>query len=168
MLMKKTGIFYASATGTTADIAQRIASRLGIADADIHNVADTAPDRLGDYEVLILGSPTWGNGALEDDWYDFADGASALDLSGKKIALFGCGDETMIDTFCNAVGELFKRFKKSGAVFIGEFPANAYSYNSSSATDGNTMRGLVVDEVNHPELTDERILMWTEQLRREL
>ena len=120
--MKKTGIFYGSATGTTADVAQRIASRLDIADADIHNVADTAPDKLGNYDVLILGSSTWGNGELEDDWYDFADGAAALDLSGKKIALFGCGDETMSDTFCNAVGEPFSRFKKTGAAFIAGFP----------------------------------------------
>jgi len=74
--MKKTGIFYGSATGTTADVAQRIAARLGIADADIHDVAGTAPDTLGAYENLILGSSTWGSGELEDDWYDFADGAS--------------------------------------------------------------------------------------------
>ena len=166
--MKKTGIFYGSATGTTADVAPRIASRLDIADADIHNVADTAPDKLGNYDVLILGSSTWGNGELEDDWYDFADGAAALDLSGKKIALFGCGDETMSDTFCNAVGELFSRFKKSGAVFIGEFPADGYTFTASEASDGSTMRGLVIDEVNHPELTDERILMWSEQLKKEM
>lgn len=166
--MKKTGIFYGSATGTTADVAQRIASRLDIADADIHNVADTAPDKLGNYDVLILGSSTWGNGELEDDWYDFADGAAALDLSGKKIALFGCGDETMSDTFCNAVGELFSRFKKSGAVFIGEFPADGYTFTASEASDGSTMCGLVIDEVNHPELTDERILLWAEQLKKEM
>ena len=166
--MKKTGIFYGSATGTTADVAQRIASRLDIADADIHNVADTAPDKLGNYDVLILGSSTWGNGELEDDWYDFADGAAALDLSGKKIALFGCGDETMSDTFCNAVGELFSRFKKSGAVFIGELPADGYTFTASEASDGSTRRGLVIDEVNHPELTDERILMWSEQLKTEM
>ena len=166
--MKKTGIFYGSATGTTADVAQRIAARLGIADADIHDVAGTAPDTLGAYENLILGSSTWGSGELEDDWYDFADGASSLDLSGKKIALFGCGDETMSDTFCDAVGELFARFKKSGAVFIGEFPADAYTFTESKATDGNTMRGLLIDEVNHPEMTDDRILKWTEHLKKEM
>ena len=54
-IMAKTCIFYGSETGTTADIARRIAKELGVSDADIHDVADTAPDRLGDYDLLILG-----------------------------------------------------------------------------------------------------------------
>ena len=58
----KTGIYYGSATGTTAEIARRIASMTGVSDADIHDVADTAPHTAGDYDLLILGSSTWGNG----------------------------------------------------------------------------------------------------------
>lgn len=162
--MKKTGIFYGSATGTTADIAHRIANILGVADADVHDVAQTAPSRLGDYDILVLGSSTWGNGDLQDDWYDFIDGAQALDLSGKKIAIFGCGDESMSDTFCNAVGTIYDRLKDSGATFIGEYPAADYTFDTSSAADGDTMRGLLLDEVNHAELTDNRIKGWTTQL----
>ena len=105
--MAKTCIFYGSETGTTADIARRIAKELGVSDADIHDVADTAPDRLGDYDLLILGSSTWGAGEVAGGWYDFLAGASALDLTRKQIALFGCGDESMCDTFCNAVGEIY-------------------------------------------------------------
>lgn len=165
-IMKKTGIFYGSATGTTAEIANRIAGLLGVADADVHNVADTAPSKLADYELLVLGSSTWGNGDLEDDWYDFADGAQALDLKGKEIALFGCGDETMADTFCNAVGALYEKFKPTGATFVGEFPAADYHYEHSSAQDGDTMRGLVLDEVNHPEFSDRRLRQWTDLLKK--
>ena len=106
-IMAKTCIFYGSETGTTADIARRIAKELGVSDADIHDVADTAPDRLGDYDLLILGSSTWGAGEVAGGWYDFLAGASALDLTRKQIALFGCGDESMCDTFCNAVGEIY-------------------------------------------------------------
>ena len=164
--MKKTGIYYGSATGTTADIAQRIAKLLNVADADVHDVANTAPDTLANYDLLILGSSTWGNGELEDDWYDFVAGAAALDLSGKEIALFGCGDETMSDTFCNAVGELYFRLKDTGAKFVGEFNADGYHYNKSEATDGALMRGLVLDEVNHPELTDPRLKAWTDELKK--
>ena len=164
--MKTTGIFYGSTTGTTADVARRIGKELGVADADIHDVADTAPDQLGKYDILLLGSSTWGNGELEDDWYDFADGAAALDLSGKKIGLFGCGDETMSDTFCNAVGELCERLKGTGAEFIAEFPADCYHFDHSEASDGATMRGLLIDEVNHPELTDSRINQWVEIVKK--
>ncbi|MCM1066535.1 MAG: flavodoxin [Muribaculaceae bacterium] len=162
----KTGIFYGSATGTTAEVAQRIAKLMGVADADVHDVAGTASHTLGNYELLILGSSTWGSGELEDDWYDFVDGAAALDLSGKKIALFGCGDETMSDTFCDAVGLLYDRLRGTGAEFVGEYPADGYTFDKSAATDGDTMRGLVLDEVNHPELTSNRLSHWTDELKK--
>lgn len=164
----KTGIFYGSATGTTAEIARRIGKLLGVAEADIYDVASTAPDKVGEYDLLLIGSSTWGNGELEDDWYDFVAGMQALDLKGKKIAIFGCGDETMADTFCNAVGILYDRLRDTGATFIGEFPAEEYHYTHSEATDGATMRGLVLDEVNHPELTDRRLRSWTDMLRKEM
>lgn len=164
----KTGIFYGSATGTTADIARRIGKKLGVADTDIHDVAITSPDKTGQYDLIVIGSSTWGNGELEEDWYDFIAGMQVLDLSDKKIAIFGCGDETMADTFCNAVGILYERLRGTGATFIGEYPAADYSYRHSDATDGATMRGLVLDQVNRPELTDQRISLWTDQLKKEI
>ena len=158
--MKKTGIFYGSATGVTAEVARKIGKALGVEDADIHDVQQTAPDRLGDYDLLVLGSSTWNNGELEDDWYDFVAGAESLDLSGKTIALFGCGDETMSDTFCDAVGELYDRLKGTGATFVGQYNADGYHFDHSKAADGTTLRGLVLDEVNHADLTDKRIADW--------
>lgn len=58
--MKKIGIFYGSATGTTEKTARRIGSLLGVGDDHIFNVANTAPSKSGDYELLILGTSTWG------------------------------------------------------------------------------------------------------------
>lgn len=159
--MKKTGIFYGSATGTTAEIAKEIGRLLKVDSADIHNVADVAPSILGNYRTLVMGSSTWGDGGLEDDWYDFVDGARALDLRGHRIALFGCGDETMTDSFCNAVGILYDKLKDTGATFVGEFPADGYTFAHSDASHGDTMRGLVLDQVNHPELTPARLAAWT-------
>jgi flavodoxin, long chain len=167
--MNKIGIFYGSATGTTSDVARRIAKLLSVPDKDIHDVAETAPHVMGDYDVLLLGSSTWGNGELEDDWYDFIDGAQSLDLSGKKFAVFGCGDETMSDTFCNAVGILYDRIQPLGATLIGEFPAEGYSYDHSEASaPGGMMRGMVLDEVNHPELTPQRLSLWADELKKQM
>ena len=39
--MKKTGIFYGSSTGTTEAVANLIASKLGIASADVHDAPQT-------------------------------------------------------------------------------------------------------------------------------
>lgn len=167
--MKKTGIFYGSATGTTEKIARRIGHLLGVDSADIYDVASVSPSTVGDYDLLILGTSTWGSGDPEDDWYDFLDGLEVLDLKGKKIALFGCGDETMSETFCSGVGELHDRLVKTGAEFIAPYDTIGYTFDSSSAKPDGALEayGLLLDEVNHPELTETRLRGWTDLVVRQ-
>lgn len=166
--MKKTGIFYGSTTGTTAGVAHKIANKLGINDTDIHDIASTKPSEVGAYDNLIFGTSTWGSGEFQDDWYDFIAALEMLDLTGKTIALFGVGDETMTDTFCSSVGTLYRRLRNSGARFVGRFDADGYTFHHSDASDGDAMVGLVLDQVNHPDLTDGRVDRWTAQLKKEL
>lgn len=166
--MKKIGIFYGSTTGITAETAEDIAGALGVADNDIHNVASSSPDEVADYDVLVLGSSTWGAGDLQDDWYDFLDGLEALDLSNKTIALFGCGDESMSDTFCAAVGEIYNRLQKTGAKFIGSFDASVYDFSETPAFVNGEYVGLLLDNVNKEELSAGRIKEWTKQLKVEM
>lgn len=165
--MKKTGIFYGSETGTTEKVARRVASLLGVADKDIHNVGDTRPSAVGDYDILILGTSTWGSGSMEEDWYDFIAGLEPLDLSDKRIALFGCGDETMEDTFCSGVGEICERLKDTGAAFIAPYDTIGYTFEHSKAKPDGALEavGLLLDEVNHPELTETRLRGWTAIIR---
>lgn len=162
----KTAIFYGSTTGTTAAVAKHIAKLLGVADTDIYDVAKADPARMGDYDRLILGSSTWGSGELQDDWYDFIAGAEVLDLKDKTVAIFGCGDETMSDTFCNAVGEIYDRMSKTGATIVGNYTSEPYDYEKSTAVKGDdkVAVGLLVDEVNHPDLTEGRIAEWVKTL----
>lgn len=167
-MMKDIGIFYGSLTGTTKDMAYRIGRQLGVPEEDINNVADCAPSRVGEYRNLILGSSTWNDGQLEKDWTDFLKGLETLDLRDKKIALFGCGDETMKDTFCAAVGEMFTRLQKTGAEFIGDYDLTGYEITETPARiDGNIV-GLLLDEVNHPEATSLRIAGWINKILPEL
>ncbi len=156
----KTGIFYGSTTGTTRKIAETIAERLGVSSDDIHDVANVGPSAVAPYDLLICGTSTWGNGEIQTDWLDFLDGLEMEDLRGKKVALFGIGDETMADTFCSGVGELYKRIKRTGAEFVGSYPANVYKFNHSEAIVDGAPVGLLLDEVNHPDLTSGRIDGW--------
>ncbi len=165
--MKRTGIFYGSTTGTTREVAQEIAQALGVVAADVHDVAESAPSDVAPYDVLVLGSSTWGDGDLQDDWYDFADGLQAVDLKGKKIALFGCGDENMSETFCNAVGDLYDRLKDTGAEFIGAFPVDGYDFHHTNALRDGKIIGLLIDNVNHPEMTASRIKSWAAEVKSE-
>ena len=88
-----TGIFFGSTTGTTESVAARIAERLGVAQADVHNVAAASVEDVKKYDLLLLGSSTWGSGELQDDWPGFLDKLGKEDLSGRRVALFGCGGD---------------------------------------------------------------------------
>ncbi len=97
--MKKTGVFYGSSTGTCEELANQIAENLGVSSTDVHSVDKMTADKIKEYEVLVLGTSTWGDGELQDDWYDGVKVLKSADLSMKFVALFGCGDsESYCDT----------------------------------------------------------------------
>ena len=101
------GIFYGSSTGNTESLANEVAIKLGVAASDIHNVAGASADAAKTYDVLLLGSSTWGVGDLQDDWYAFVEALKKEDLTGKRVGLFGCGNSgSFPDSFCDALGIL--------------------------------------------------------------
>ncbi|MDO4695333.1 flavodoxin [Porphyromonas sp.] len=158
--MKKIGIFFGSATGTAEDLANRIAGKLGVDAADVHNVANASAATAGDYEVLLLGSSTWGYGELQDDWFDFLNDLKGH-VSGKKVGLFGCGDSSAYDdTFCDAVGIIYEELSGCGCTFIGAYTPEEYSYNESKAEVDGKLVGLCCDEVNEDDKTDDRMSTW--------
>ncbi|MDR2389191.1 MAG: flavodoxin [Tannerellaceae bacterium] len=166
--MKKTGIFYGSSSGTTQDIAQRIATQLGIGPADIYNVGDAPVGAVEPYELLILGTSTWGAGDLQDDWESFLPQLKKANLAGKVIALFGAGDSSSFsDTFCDGIGVIYKELKAAGGVFAGAVPVDGYTFDSSEAVIDGAFVGLPLDQENESELTDARISQWIEQLKAE-
>jgi flavodoxin I len=166
--MKKTGIFYGSSSGTTEDVARRIAARLGVEAGDIYNVGDAPASAVEPYDVLILGTSTWGSGDLQDDWDSFLPKLKKADLSGKTIALFGTGDSSSFgDTFCDGIGIIYEQLKASGASFIGAVTPGGYTFDDSAAVVDGLFVGLPLDEINESDLTDRRIAQWVEQLKAE-
>ena len=159
-----TGIFYGSTTGSTEAVAQDIARLLGVAESDLHNVADTPADEADKYDLLLLGSPTWGCGELQDDWYGFLEDLKKRDLRGKQVALFGCGDSASYpDTFCDAIGLLYEGLQGCGCTFIGSFEPQGYAATSSLVCSEGRFLGLAIDE-SAPEKTDARVAAWCRQL----
>ncbi len=166
--MKKIGIFYGSTTGTTLEVAQEIARQLGVNPEDVHDVAITAPSAVADYDVLILGASTWGAGDLQADMATFLDGLQALDLEGIEVAIFGCGDESMADTFCNSVGEIYHRLHDTHATFIAPFNNDGYHYSHTDSDVHGMIVGLCIDNVNHPDDTEGRVKAWCDAIKEEL
>ena len=164
--MSKVGIFYGTTTGVTEDIAHRIADKID--GADIFNI-DGNEDKLNDYDVLLLGASTWGFGDLQDDWQTVLDELSNLDLKGKKVGYFGTGDQgTFADTFIDALGIINDEIKKTGATIIGQTSTEGYEFSESRAVLYVNFLGLVVDVINQPDLTDEIIDDWVEEIQKEL
>ena len=163
--MGKTAIIYGSTTGTTEDIAGRIASKLNIAQGDIYEISKVTADTVAGYDTLLLGSSTWGSGDLQDDWYDGIETLKGADLAAKKIALFGCGDSSSYsDTFCSALGTIYNDLKDSGATFVGSVDPSDYTFDGSDAVVDGQFVGLPIDEVNESDKTDERISNWVASL----
>ena len=68
------------------------------------------------YDFLIIGCPTWNIGQLQDDWDNHFLELEAFDLIGKKIAIFGLGDQYGYpESFCDAIGILGRKFIAQGA-----------------------------------------------------
>lgn len=166
--MKKIGIFYGSSSGTTADIAKRIATKLGIDQADVYDISNTSIDKVAPYEVLLLGSSTWGIGDLQDDWEDFLPKLKQASLDGKAVAIFGLGDyESYSSSFCDAIGTIYLALKDTGCGLYGAISTDGYKYDESTAEIDGKLVGLPLDEMNEYSLTDSRIDQWIDQLKKE-
>lgn len=117
--MPKVIVVYASSTGNTKDIAKLICKGLerpGI-ELTIRQLPKASPQELEDYDGIILGSYSYGEGDLADEFLSFYDKMTSLDLNGKIAAVFGSGD-TSYDNFCGAVDILSTRLTDLGAILI--------------------------------------------------
>ena len=117
--------------------------------------------------TLVIPS-TWGAGELQDDWYDGISVLKGADLSGKTVALFGCGDaESYPDTFCGAMAEIYNAVSGQANV-IGGVSTDDYTFDDSDAVIDGQFVGLALDNVNEEEKTDSRIDAWIDSIKTEL
>lgn len=165
--MKKTVIIYGSSTGTCQNIAEIIATKLGV--SDILDVAKVTASQISAYDNLILGTSTWGAGEMQDDWYDGIKELKNANLNGKTVALFGCGDsQSYSDTFCDGMGEIYRELQSSGCNIIGSTPTDGYTYDNSTAVASGRFVGLAIDDVNESDLTENRIDAWIASIKDQL
>lgn len=159
------GIFYGSTMGATESIAEKIRDVIGQEKAKLYDVVSTPVDTLNDYECIIFGTSTWGEGELPDDWDAFIAALDDIDLSGKKVALFGLGDQDIFpDTFVDSIGLIYEKVKERGATVVGSWPTSGYKFDDSRAVRDGAFVGLVIDEENQSDLTDQRIRKWVDKV----
>ncbi|CAL1329197.1 flavodoxin FldA [Candidatus Providencia siddallii] len=168
--MSKIGIFFGSDTGNTENIANLIQERLGKNIAEVHNIAKSNKEDIESFNILLFGIPTWYYGEAQCDWDDFFPVLEQINFEGKIVALFGCGDqEDYAEYFCDAMSIIRDIIEPRGAIIIGHWPIKGYTFEvSKSMADENHFIGLAIDEDRQPELTEERIDKWIEQISKEI
>ncbi|MBN2172718.1 MAG: flavodoxin [Bacteroidales bacterium] len=165
--MKKIGLFYGSTSGRTKKVAELIQKEFGDKNIDLHNIKEIVPDSILKYDNLIFGTSAWGIGDMQDDWELFIDDVVELDLSKKKIALFGLGDqEEYPGSFVDGMGTLYCRLPVKENV-VGLWPVKGYKYYFSSAEKDGKFVGLAIDEDQQSEQTADRVKKWVAQLKKE-
>jgi flavodoxin I len=166
--MKKLAIIYSFNSIKSAKIASKIANCMQQFSIEKLNVESCRGEEFLQYNNFILSVPTWFDGELPNYWDEILPALEKLDFRGKKVALFGLGDQKNYpENFCDAVGILGTFFEEKGAKIIGYTSPEGYVFESSRALKGNFLTGLLLDQENQSKLTDERILNWANQLKVE-
>jgi len=173
------GLFYGTTTGHTEEAADTIKSKWNGDITDPTDISEVDVSSLPEYDALVVGVPTWHTGADEmrsgTAWDDVLEEITGLDLAGKKVAIFGCGDSSGYgDYFCDAMEEMQRTFKEAGATVVGAWAADGSSPNhtydfqdSKSCVDG-VFYGLPLDYDNEDDLSEPRIEEWVAQVQAEL
>ncbi len=168
--MAKVGVFFGTDTGNTRKIAKQIAQQLApVVTEKPVNIRNASVEDLQAYDVLIIGTPTYGEGQLPgleagtstESWDEFLPTLAGADFSAQTIALYGLGDQIGYPgNFVDALGILYDAFADCGANFIGFTGSESYAFQRSRALVGEQFVGLVLDEDNQKELTPTRLSDW--------
>lgn len=167
--MTEMGLYYGSTMGNTKDAAVQIRTAFGTDIVKVASIAGATAEDLNHFDVLILGTSTWGFGDWQDDWAAFQRELAQVDWSCKTVALFGLGDQYGYpDTFVDAMGLLHDVVAARGAQVVGVWEGQGYDFESSCAHRDGRFVGLALDADNQSEMTGARIREWVQGLRGEL
>lgn len=172
--MAKIGIFFGSNTGNTRKIAKLIKKRF---DDDTMakplNVNRVDVGDFAEYEYLILGTPTLGDGELpglssdceSESWEELLPKLEDIDFTGKTVAIYGLGDQVGYPgEFVDAMSEIYDCVKEGGAKVVGEWSTEGYEFEQSESVVDGKFVGLVLDQDNQSGLTDDRLTTWLQQI----
>ena len=171
--MKKIGIFYGPAGGSTERIAKQIQKEIGTDNADLMLIKDSKASDIDKYENIILGcstigGETWGATKSKPDWDIFRPEFDKITYSGKVFALFGLGDHISYPrNFVDNMGTIGKTLISKKAKLIGQTNPKDYEFTDSDAVIDGKFIGLPIDEEFESEKSAGRVKIWVEGLKKE-
>ncbi len=171
--MSKIAIFFGPLKGAVNRVADKVKEAIGEDKVEMVPVKDATVADLEKYDKIIfgistVGKETWHATYNNVDWANFLPEIGKTSYEGKKLAIFGLGDHvTYAATFVDHIGLLAKEIMANGGTLVGKVPVGDYEFDESEAIEDDKFLGLPVDEDFEPELTDERVKNWVEQIRPE-
>jgi len=122
--MAKILIIFGSTTGNTESVADSIFETLDAKghEVTLKNVVDAKVGELtGENDLVLLGSSTWGEDEkeLQEDFIPFYEAMDSIDLSNRKLGIFGCGDSSY-KFFCGGIDLLEERIEETGGKLVIE------------------------------------------------
>ncbi len=165
--MEKIGLFYASTTGNTEAVAEQVAGLIGSEKIDLYDLAVEPVASIDGYDRLIFGISTWDYGELQEDWDAIWEELKLLDFSGRRVALFGLGDQIGYgEWFVDAMGLLAELVAERGAELVAPWPAEGYEFEASKALseERGEFVGLAIDEDAQAGETSERVARWVPEV----
>lgn len=168
MMMKSIGIFYSFKSTKTARLGEKIIDAFGNENIEAFDAEIVTDEIFKKHDNIIVGVPTWFDGELPIYWDEFVPALEEIELNGKKIAIFGLGDQKGYpENFNDGIGLFAQIVSKRGAEIVGYTSADGYEFESSKALIGQKFCGLCLDQENQSRLSTKRIIDWVNQLKEE-
>ena len=166
--MNKTAIIYSFNTKKTGKVAEKIKEAFNDDQVEMVNAEEIDEELFMAFDQIIMGVATWFDGELPNFWDEFIPALEDLDLSKKKIALYGLGDQKGYpENFLDGVGIMAEILEAQGAKLVGFTSVEGYEFESSRALRGEQFTGLAIDYENQGSMNKERIAAWVDQLKQE-
>ncbi len=112
--MKKVAAIFASLTGNTELILDKVEKYLEGIEVERYEMEIVEADEIAGYDAYFIGAYTWGEGELPFEATGFLEKVEHLNFKDKIIGCFGSGDHAY-QFYCEAVHELERIFTKKGA-----------------------------------------------------
>lgn len=173
--MKKIGLIIWPLKGNVEKAALAIKKHFTDEEIDVIDLSTVSPQHLLLYENIILGSSTvgadhWENATDDNKWYKLFHQMQAdkVDYLGKKVALFGLGDQIGYPhNFVDGMERVYNHISKHNITLVGEWENKGYEFSDSLALHDNKFRGLALDLDNDEENSAKMINEWVEILKKE-
>ena len=172
--MKKIVLLYWGKGGNVERTAHKVYNMFDPETIDMYDLVTFDHTMLDNYELMILGHSTigaesWQDAKPDNEWNAFFRKIESHENCSIIAASFGLGDKVLYpDHFVDALGVYKREMDKLSIKTIGRWSTEGYVFTDSEGEKDGSFFGLALDVDNEPVLSEDRIKLWTDELKKEM